>query len=140
MPVPRLVLCPRWHTVFSVRRTLVSGATYADVNVWWLTLIHVLLKEAMDAVVLKRRTRLLQLHVLGAYWTTSVKRWTRCLRSNGHVCWLESIVGNLTTRDMWHASERWTLDAMSVAVATDASGAPEKRPVKGQRLYSFVGL
>jgi hypothetical protein len=35
-----------------------------DVSVWWLTLIHALLKEAMDAVVLKRRMRLMWLHVV----------------------------------------------------------------------------
>jgi hypothetical protein len=74
------------------------------------------------------------------YWTAPVERRTRGLRSDEHVCWMESTVGNLTARDTWHASERWTLDAAFVAVATDAFVAPEKCPVKGQRLYSFVGL
>jgi hypothetical protein len=32
-PVPRLVLCPRRHIVFSMRRTLVSGATDVDVSI-----------------------------------------------------------------------------------------------------------
>jgi hypothetical protein len=83
-------------------------------------------------VVLKRQTRLLQLRALGAYWTAFVERWTRCLRSDGRICWLESTVGDLTAWDTWHASERRTLDAASVVVATDTSGGPEKRPVKGQ--------
>jgi hypothetical protein len=69
---------------------------------------------------------------LGAYWTASVERRMRGLHSDGRVCWMESTVGNLTARDTWHTSERRTLNAVSVAL--------EKRPVKGQRLYSFVGL
>jgi hypothetical protein len=66
--VPRLVLCPRWRVVFSVRWTLVLGAMDADISVRWLTLVHALLKEATDVVVLKRQTRLMWLcAVLGAY-------------------------------------------------------------------------
>jgi hypothetical protein len=38
----------------NTRWTLVLGASDTDVSVWWLTLVHVLLKEASDAVVLKR--------------------------------------------------------------------------------------
>jgi hypothetical protein len=60
--MPRLVFCPRWHAVFFVRRTQVLGATDADVSVWWLTLVRALLKEAKDAMVLKRRTCLVRLH------------------------------------------------------------------------------
>jgi hypothetical protein len=58
------VLCPRWHALFSVRRTLVSGATDADISVCRLTLVRALLKEATDAVVLKRWARLMQLHAV----------------------------------------------------------------------------
>jgi hypothetical protein len=98
-PVPHLVLCPRWRAVFSVWRTLVSGATDTDVSVWWLTLVCALLKEAIDAVVLKRRMRLLQLRALGAYWTrllVGIDRWrfdraghVACIRATDtgcHVC------------------------------------------------------
>jgi hypothetical protein len=52
----------------------------------------------------------------------------------------KSTVGNLTQQDTWRSSERWTRCAASVACATDVSIAPKKHPVKGQRLYSFVGL
>jgi hypothetical protein len=70
-----------------------------------------------------------------------------CPSSDGHVASVatdasvgtKTIIGNLTTRDMWRASERRTLDAASVAMATDAYIAPEKHLVKGKRLYSFVG-
>jgi hypothetical protein len=55
--------------VFSVRRTQVSGATDADVSVWWLTLVRALLKEATDAMVLKRRTCLV--------WLRSASNLTR---------------------------------------------------------------
>jgi hypothetical protein len=60
----RLVLCPRWRVLFSVQRTLVSGAMDADVNVCRLTLVRTLLKEATDAVVLKRRARLMRLRAV----------------------------------------------------------------------------
>jgi hypothetical protein len=60
----RLVLCPRWRALFSVRQTLVSGATDVDISVCWLTLVRALLKEAMDAVVLKRWARLMWLHAV----------------------------------------------------------------------------
>jgi hypothetical protein len=42
--------------------------------------------------------------------------------------------------DTWLHRVHRTRGAASVVLATDASVAPEKRPVKGQRLYSFVGL
>jgi hypothetical protein len=63
---------------------------------------------------------------LGAYWTASVERWMHGLCSDKRVCWMESTVGILTARDTWHASERWTLDAASIAIATDASVAPDQ--------------
>jgi hypothetical protein len=62
----------------------------ADISVWWLTFVRALLKEVTDAVLLKRRMCLLQLHVLGAYWTTSVERWTRDLCSDERVYWREN--------------------------------------------------
>jgi hypothetical protein len=58
------VLCPRWRALFSVRRTLVSGATDTDVIVCRLTLVRALLKEATDAVVLKRWARLMRLRAV----------------------------------------------------------------------------
>jgi hypothetical protein len=127
--------------VARARQTLVSGATDAKVSVWWLTLIRVLLKEATDAVGLKRRVRLMRIHVV---WELTGLRPS----SDGHAASVvtdtsidtKMTVGNLTVRDTWRASERWTLDATSIAVAIDASVAPENHPVKGQRLYSFVGL
>jgi hypothetical protein len=72
-------------------------------------------------------------HENGPLWTASVGA------TDASVGW-KSTVGILTVRDTWRASERRTLDAASVAKATDASVAPEKRLVKGQQLYSFVGL
>jgi hypothetical protein len=130
--VPRLVLCPRWRVVFSVRWTLVMGATDADVSVWWLTLVRALLKEATDAVVLKRRTRLMR---LCAVWELTGLRPS----SDGRAASVATdasvgakmTVGNLTTRDTWRASEQRTLDAASVAMATYASVAPRKSPSEG---------
>jgi hypothetical protein len=40
----------------NTRRMLVLGASDTDVSVWWLTLVHALLKEASDTMVLKRQT------------------------------------------------------------------------------------
>jgi hypothetical protein len=36
----------------------------------------------------------------------------------------KTTIGNLTAQDAWRASERHTLDAVSVASTTDASGDP----------------
>jgi hypothetical protein len=47
-----------------MRQMLVSGVTDADVSICWLTLVHALLKEAMDTVVLKRRARLMRLRTV----------------------------------------------------------------------------
>jgi hypothetical protein len=43
----------------------------------------------------------------------------------------KTTVGNLTVQDMWQLREHRTRCAASVASTTDASGAPEKPPVKG---------
>jgi hypothetical protein len=84
--VPRLVLCPRWRAMFSVRWMLVSEATDADVSVCRLTLVHELLKEATDVVVLNRRTRLLRSGEHRPYWTTSVGATDAGVILDGRVC------------------------------------------------------
>jgi hypothetical protein len=69
-----------------MRRTLVSGATDADVSVCQLTLVHALLKEAMDAVVLNRRTRLLRSGEHKPYWTAFVGATDAGAILDGRVC------------------------------------------------------
>jgi hypothetical protein len=70
--LPCLVLCPRWRSLFSVRQTLVLGVTDADISICRLTLVHALLKEATDVVVLNRRTCLLHSGKHRPYWTVSI--------------------------------------------------------------------
>jgi hypothetical protein len=53
---------------------------------------------------------------------------------------IESTIGIRTASDMWRHPKHQTLVTASVAKATNVSVAPEKCPVKGQRLHSFVGL
>jgi phosphatidylserine decarboxylase len=62
------------------------GATNADVSVCRLTLVRALLKEAMDAVVLNQRTRLLHSGEHRPYWTASVGATDVRAILDGRVC------------------------------------------------------
>jgi hypothetical protein len=110
----------------------VSGVLSAEVHAG---------ERASDAVVLKRWTRLVRLRAASDLTgpRLSSDGCAASVATNASIGW-KSIVRNLTMQDTWRASERRTLDAASVAMATDASVALEKRPVNGQRLYSFMGL
>jgi hypothetical protein len=86
MQLPCLVLCPRWCALFYVRWTLVLGATDTDISVCRLTLIRALLKEAMNTVVLNRRTCLLRSGEHRPYWTMFVGATDAGAILDGRIC------------------------------------------------------